>query len=223
MSPKEGGHDTFCELECSTWYRLGTGGEHVIHPGNWRRARDAVWELEGSTWYSLGTGGVHAIQPGNWRGHVMQVTHHKTYNKKLRYRSGTGQIYRKRYQPKFHWNRNSGRVLIYIYIYIFRYYETQDNCEELFGEAGLVYLPNSSKFDRQVFIIITSCRTVERKSTSKSCLILLLLYFQFYSHNYKEQAIDFINIYMYNINSYIIPVKVKKIINLINNHQRNSI
>ena len=28
---------------------LGTGGEHVIQPGNWRRARDAVWELEGST------------------------------------------------------------------------------------------------------------------------------------------------------------------------------
>ena len=25
------------------------------------------------------------IQPGNWRGHVMQVTHHKTY-KKLWYR-----------------------------------------------------------------------------------------------------------------------------------------
>ena len=81
VSPKGGGgagHDTFCELEGSTWYSLGTGGEHVIQPGNWRRARDAVWELEGSTWFSLGTGGVHVIQPENWRGHVMQVTHHKT-------------------------------------------------------------------------------------------------------------------------------------------------
>ena len=54
---------------------------------NWRVARDTVRELEGCT--------THVIQPG--RGHVMQVTHHKTYNttcKKLRYRSGTGQIYR---------------------------------------------------------------------------------------------------------------------------------
>ena len=50
----------------------------MIQPGNWRRARDAVWELEDSTLFSLGTGGVHVIQPENWRGHVMQVTHHKT-------------------------------------------------------------------------------------------------------------------------------------------------
>ena len=41
-----GGHNTFCELERSTLYSLGTGGEHVIQPGNWRRARDAVWVLE---------------------------------------------------------------------------------------------------------------------------------------------------------------------------------
>lgn len=30
-----------------------------------------------------------------------------------------------------------------------RYYETQDNCEELFKEAGLVYIPNTNKRDRQ--------------------------------------------------------------------------
>ena len=28
---------------------LGTGGEHVIQPGDWRRARATVWVLEGST------------------------------------------------------------------------------------------------------------------------------------------------------------------------------
>ena len=44
-SVAKGGDDAFCELE---GYSLGTGREHVIQPGNWRRARDAVWELEGA-------------------------------------------------------------------------------------------------------------------------------------------------------------------------------
>ena len=59
--------DTVWELEGSTLYSLGTGGEHgardfVIQSGNWRGARDVViqsrnwrvarntvWELEGCT------------------------------------------------------------------------------------------------------------------------------------------------------------------------------
>ena len=42
-----------------------------MQSGNWRAARDTV--------VSMGTGVVHVIQLGNWRGHVMQLTHHKTY------------------------------------------------------------------------------------------------------------------------------------------------
>ena len=57
-----GARDKFWELKDSTWYSLGTRGEHVIQLGNWRGARDVVWELEGSTWYSLGTGGVHTVR-----------------------------------------------------------------------------------------------------------------------------------------------------------------
>ena len=117
--------DKFWEPEGSTRYSLGTGGEHVIQPGNWKRALDAVWELEGSTWYSQGTGGDHLMQSGNWRvarytvwelegctwssqgtggGRWCRLLISAKKNrkpiiqrgKKLRFWSGTGQIYRNR-------------------------------------------------------------------------------------------------------------------------------
>ena len=64
------------------------------------------------------------IQPGNWRGHVMQVTHHKTYNTTLKkiavpvwYRPNLPEPVPAQIPPVPVPDRNSGRVLVVTFIF----------------------------------------------------------------------------------------------------------